>query len=152
MMRKLSLLLLMGLLTLPTCFAASRGSKADAESLVKKAILYLQQNGREKSFKAFSAPSTQFIDRDIYVVAYDRKGNCYAHGQTAKMVGKNFINIVDVSGKEYMKDRIKLSKEKNEFWHSYKFTDPLTKQVLSKDTFCTNYQDLIVCAGAYHED
>ncbi|MDW5417551.1 cache domain-containing protein [Iodobacter sp. CM08] len=151
-MRMLCLLMLMGLFILPICFAEGRGSKTDAENLVKKSINYLQKNGREKSFKAFTAPSTEFIDRDIYVVAYDRKGNCYAHGQTEKMVGKNFISIVDVSGKEYMKERVKLSGEKNEFWHSYKFTDPLTKQVLNKDTFCTNYQELIICAGVYHEN
>jgi cytochrome c len=134
------------------CTAEVRGSKQAAEAMVSRALEYLKKNGHEKSFKAFTAPSTDFVDKDIYIVAYDKTGRCLAHGQTEKMVGKDFINIVDISGKNYIKERMKLAEQRKEFWHGYKFTDPITKKILSKETFCKTYQELIICSGIYHDE
>ncbi|MFC7420249.1 cache domain-containing protein [Iodobacter arcticus] len=129
-----------------------RGGRVDAENMVKKAIAYLNVNGPQESFAAFTAPSQAFVDKDIYIAVYDRQGVCRAHGQTAKMVGKNFMNIVDISGKEYIKERIKLAASQQEFWHQYKFTDPISKKILKKDMFCKNNNQFIVCAGVYFPD
>lgn len=145
-------LVLLFLMAISCAKEDERGGRADAENMVKKAIAYLNANGPEKSFIAFTAPSQAFVDKDIYIAVYDRSGVCRAHGQTAKMVGKNFMNIVDINGKEYIKERIKLASSQAEFWHQYKFTDPISKKILKKDMFCKNSNEFILCAGVYFPD
>jgi cytochrome c len=145
-------LILLLLMTVSSAKEGERGGRADAENMVKKAIAYLNVNGQEKSFAAFTAPSQAFVDRDIYIAVYDKNGVCRAHGQNAKMLGKNFMNIVDINGKQYIKERIKLAASQQEFWHQYRFTDPISKKILEKDMYCKTNNEFILCAGVYFPD
>ncbi|HET8706078.1 MAG TPA: cache domain-containing protein [Pseudomonadales bacterium] len=129
----------------------TRATKADAEAMVKKAVTYLKENGKEKAYKAFTAPSTEFVDRDVYVVAYDMSGNCLAHGQNSKQVGLSLIGLKDPDGKEFVKERVEFAKMKNNFWQEYKFTDPLTKKILPKESYCEKAEEVVICAGVYKQ-
>jgi signal transduction histidine kinase len=72
-----------------------------------------------------------------------------AHGQNPKMVGKELIELLDPDGKAFVKERVELAKSKNKFWHDYKFTDPVTKKVLPKSTYCERLDSTAVCVGIY---
>lgn len=130
---------------------AARATKADAEAMVKKAVTFLKEKGKETAFKAFTAPSTDFTDRDVYVVAYDMSGVCLAHGQNSKQVGLSLIGLKDPDGKEFVKERVEFAKMKDNFWQDYKFTDPLTKKILPKESYCEKADDAIICAGIYKQ-
>lgn len=129
----------------------TRATKVEAEAMVKKAVEFLKQNGKDAAFKAFTAPSTQFTDRDLYVVAYDLNGKCLAHGQNSKQVGLSLIGLKDPDGKEFVKERVELAKSKGTFWQDYKFTDPLTKKIMPKVSYCEKADDAVVCAGVYSQ-
>jgi len=131
--------------------ASERASRADAEKMVKRGLETLKQSGKDKAVTEFTAPSKAFVDRDLYLVIYDLNGNCVAHGQNAKQVGKPLIGLKDPDGKLFVKERVDLAKAQGKFWQDYKFTDPLTKKVLPKQMYCERADDLIVCGGVYKE-
>jgi hypothetical protein len=66
--------------------------------MVKKAKAFIKANGQEKAFAEFSNPKGQFVDRDIYIFVFDKKGNTLAHGGNSKLIGKNLYDLKDVDG------------------------------------------------------
>jgi cytochrome c len=136
---------------LSSVHAADRAKRADAEAMVKKGVAFLKANGREKAVEAMTAPSKQFVDRDLYLVIYDMDGVAVAHGQNKGQVGKKLIGLKDPDGKPFVQERVDLAKSKGTFWQDYKFTDPLTKHVLPKQMYCEKEGELIVCGGVYKE-
>jgi cytochrome c len=125
------------------------GSAKEAEAMVAKAVAHIKAAGVEKAYQDFTAKAPGFVDRDLYVVVYDLTGKVLAHGQNPKMVGKDLIDLKDPDGKQFVKERVELARSKGSFWHDYKFTDPMTKKVLPKSTFCQRVESTAVCVGIY---
>ena len=117
--------------------------------MVKKGIAYIKANGKDKGNAEISNKSGQFIDRDLYLVVYALDGTVKAHGANEKMIGKNLIDLKDVDGKEFVKERVELAKSKGTFWQDYKFTDPTTKKIAPKSMYCEKLDDVAVCGGIY---
>ena len=65
------------------------------------------------------------------------------------MVGKNLIDLKDIDGKEFVRERVELAKTKNTFTQDYKFTDPTTKKIAPKTMYCEKLDDAVVCGGVY---
>ena len=126
-----------------------RGTAAEAVALVKKAIQYIKDNGREKAFAEISNPNGRFVDRDLYVTVYDMNGVCLAHGFNKKMVGKNMIDLKDPDGKAFVKERIDLAKTKDSFWMDYKYVNPIKKQIEQKSQYVEKMGDILVNSGIY---
>ena len=120
----------------------------DAEAMVAKAVqaISVDQNG---TFNEITAKDPKWIIADLYPVVYDMNGKCLSHGQNAKQVGKDLLEIADADGKEFVKERVSLAKSQGKFWQDYKFTDPVTKKVLPKSAYCEKSGEVIVCAGIY---
>ncbi|MFN7834553.1 MAG: cache domain-containing protein [Burkholderiaceae bacterium] len=130
-------------------FAAEEfATPKDAEAMVKKVMPAIKA-GKEKTYAEITAKDAKWIDRDLYPVVYDLKGHVLAHGQNAKQVGKDLIELKDADGKEFVKERVELAQSKGKFWQDYKFTDPVTKKVLPKSMYCEKLDDTVVCAGVY---
>ena len=127
----------------------TRASREEAEKMVHRGIEFLKKNGRDKTAAEITAPSRTFVDRDLYLVIYDLTGTVVAHGQNPKQVGKNLIELKDPDGKPFVQERVELAKSRGTFWQDYKFTDPLTKKVLPKQSYCAKEGDLVLCGGVY---
>jgi cytochrome c len=136
-------------LTAGAATAAEKATAPEAEAMVKKAVTFLKQNGPEKAYPAFQDRQGQFVDRDLYVVVYSLDGKCLSHGANQKMVGKDFLEVQDVDGKFYIKERMELAKAKQTFWQDYKFTNPVTKKIEPKSMYCEKADDKLVCGGVY---
>jgi cytochrome c len=110
-------------------YAADGGAtKAEAEAMVKKGVAFIKANGAAKAYEEISKRNGQFVDRDLYLVVYGLDGMVHAHGGNVKMVGKNLMELKDIDGKAFVKERVELAKAKPSFWQSYKFTNPETKK------------------------
>lgn len=131
--------------------AEKRGTEKDAVAMVKKAAAFIKANGKDKAFAEISDPKGQFVDGDLYVTVYDMNGTCLAHGFNKKMVGKNMIDLKDVDGKPFVKERNELAKTKDSFWVDYKYANPVTKQIESKTQYTEKVGDVLVCCGAYKQ-
>jgi len=124
-------------------------TRQEAEAMVTKAVKHIKEAGKDKAYTDFTDKNGGYIDRDLYIAVYDLEGKVRAHGQNPKMVGKEMIGIKDADGKAFVKERVDMAKAQGKFWQDYKFTDPLTKQVLPKSMYCEKLDDTAVCAGVY---
>jgi cytochrome c len=129
--------------------AAELVTKPEAEAMVKKALVFIKANGKDKAYAEIDKKNGQFSDRDLYLVAYGLDGVVRAHGANAKMIGKNLMEIKDVDGKAFVKERVELAKKKVPFWQDYKFTNPVSGAIEPKTMYCQPVEDMVVCGGVY---
>lgn len=142
--------LALGLAFGPAAFAKEgNATKDDAVATVKKGIAFIKANGKDKGYAEVSNKEGQFIDRDLYLVVYGLDGTVRAHGANGKMVGKNLIDLKDVDGKPFVKERVDLAQSKGTFWQDYKFTNPVTKKIEPKSMYCEKLDDSVLCGGIY---
>jgi cytochrome c len=146
----LAIALLAATLACGTAWAASEhASTKDAEAMVKKGVTFIKSNGKDKGYAEITNKQGPFIDRDLYLVVYQLDGKVLAHGANEKMVGRVLIDLKDVDGKEFVRERVELGKAKEKFWQDYKFTNPVTKKVEPKSMYCERLDDTVVCGGVY---
>lgn len=136
-------------LYLSYAMAQEAGTKDEAVALVKKAIEYIKANGRDKAFEEFTNPKGKFVDRDLYITVYDMTGKCLAHGQKKSMVGMDLIDMKDVDGKEFMKERMEIMKKQATFWQDYKFMNPVSKKIEPKTMYLEKFEDIVIGCGVY---
>jgi cytochrome c len=133
----------------PVYAKEGNATAAEATAMVKKGVAFIKANGKEKGVAEINAKGGQFTDRDLYLVVYGLDGVVHAHGANEKMVGKNLIDLKDVDGKPFVKERVELAQSKGTFWQDYKFTNPVTKKIEPKSMYCEKLNDAVVCGGIY---
>jgi signal transduction histidine kinase len=137
------------LAALPALGAAD-ATKDDAVAMVKKGVAFIKANGIEKGYAAVSDKAGAFIDRDLYLVVYGLDGKCLAHGANPKQIGRDLIDLTDIDGKYFVKERVAMVKAKPAgAWQEYKFTNPVSKKVEPKVMYCEKLGDTAVCGGVY---
>lgn len=129
--------------------AAEHATAAEATAMVKKGVAFIKANGKDKGHAEISNKEGQFKDRDLYLVVYGLDGVVRAHGANEKMIGKNLIDLKDVDGKPFVKERVELAQAKGTFWQDYKFTNPVSKKIEPKSMYCEKLEDAVVCGGIY---
>jgi cytochrome c len=136
-------------LALGSAHAAKDAGTEDAIAMVKKGVTFIKASGKDKGYAEISNKQGQFIDRDLYLVVYGLDGTVRAHGANEKMIGKNLIELKDIDGKPFVKERVELAQAKGTFWQDYKFTNPVTKKIEPKSMYCEKLEDAVVCGGIY---
>lgn len=129
--------------------APRRGTADEAVAMVKKAAAYLTENGREKAIAAFNDPKGEFIKGDLYVFMFTFDGTALAHGQNAKMVGKNLIDLK--AGEVFpIREFIKIAKSPaGSGWFGYKWPNSITKAMEEKNTYVERNGDVLIGVGTY---
>ncbi|MDE2083199.1 MAG: cache domain-containing protein [Burkholderiales bacterium] len=129
---------------------AGNATKDEAVAMVKKGIAYIKANGTEKGYAEIDNKGGPFVDRDLYLTVYGMDGKCLAHGANAKMIGKNLMELTDVDGKYFVKERVALVQATpTGVWQDYKFTNPVSKKVEPKAMYCEKLGETAVCGGVY---
>lgn len=139
--------LTLGLLNFPV-FAADHGTANEAKAMVQKAIDAMKKSGVEATIAEINKRDGQYQDRDLYVVVYDMNGKNLAH-LNPKMVGKEMMDLTDVDGKFFIRERIELVKAKGKAWQDYKFVNPTSKQIEPKSMYVEKFENVIVGCGIY---
>ncbi|HJV64313.1 MAG TPA: cache domain-containing protein [Geomonas sp.] len=130
-----------------TSLAASH-KPADAQAFVKKAAVYLRENGREKAVAEYNNPQGKFVQGELYIIAYDFNGVLLANPHNLKMVGHNRLELKDADGKQFVKEFIKAGK-KGSGWVSYKWNNPVSNKIERKRTYLEAVQGIILGCGIY---
>ena len=95
------------------------GTAEEAEALVVKAVAHVRSVGAQKAYQDFTSKASDFVE------------------------------LRGPDGNPWIKERVKLARTKNKFWQDYKFRDPITKETLSKSTYCERLESTVICAGIY---
>ena len=129
---------------------SNNANRDEATAMVKKGVAFIKAQGIEKGYAEISNKGGQFVDRDLYLVVYGLDGKCLAHSANAKQIGKDLIDLTDIDGKYFVKERVELARSKPAgFWQEYKFTNPVSKKVEPKVMYCEKLGDTAVCGGVY---
>jgi cytochrome c len=144
-------LLGLSLTSAAVAFAADGGATKDqAVAMVKKGVAYVKANPHDKAYADISDKGNAgFHEQDLYLVVYGLDGTVKAHGANAKMIGRNLIDLKDIDGKPFVKERVDMAKSQASFWQDYKFTNPENKKIEPKSMYCEKLDDTVVCGGIY---
>jgi len=119
--------------------------KHEAVSMVEKALAYIQANGKDKALAEFNKPQGKFVDRDLYIFAYDFNGVNKALVTKPALVGKNLIDMKDADGRYFIKDLIALA-SKGGGWYDYTWDDK------NKSSYVVKVDDTLwIGCGEYHQ-
>jgi len=130
--------------------AADGGATAEqATAMVKKGVAFIKANGAEKAYAEITSKTGQFRFHDLYLTVYGLDGTVHAHGANEKMVGRNLLELKDIDGKAFVKERVELAQTKATFWQDYKFTNPENKKIEPKSMYCERLEQTVVCGGIY---
>ncbi len=147
--RQISVLLAAASLLGAASLAHAGATADDATAMVKSGVAFIKANGKDKGYAEVSNKAGQFKKDDLYLVVYGLDGTVHAHGANEKMIGKNLIDLKDIDGKPFVRERVELAKSKGTFWQDYKFTNPTTKKIEPKAMYCEKLDDSVVCGGIY---
>ncbi len=126
-----------------------KGTPAESENLVKKAVSYIQKNGREKAFAEISNTEGRFRNRDLFIFVHDLNGRVLAHGRDPRKVGESELETRDANGILYVKDRIEMVKRHGNGRQQYQNINPATKKIELKVAYVEKYEDFMVGSGAF---
>ncbi|MBA3954458.1 cache domain-containing protein [Candidatus Dependentiae bacterium] len=120
------------------------------EELVKMAVAYFNQNGKEATFALINNPTGPFVKGDIYMFAYDFKGICVAHGNNAALVGQNLIDQVDSRGKAITKALITTARtRKGSGWVDYTWLNDYKRAYVERVVDPKTKKPYLISAGYY---
>jgi cytochrome c len=144
-------LALVPLFALATAAHAAEGGATpeQAIAMVKKGVAFVKAQGTDKAYAEITSKTGQFRFEDLYLTVYGTDGTVLAHGANERMVGRNLIDLKDVDGKAFVRERMELAKAKPTFWQDYKFTNPETKKIEPKSMYCERLEQTVVCGGVY---
>ena len=137
-----------------TAFAVTgeRGSPEEARVLAERAARVLEASGsdRDQVLERFIAPSTEFVDRDLYVFVLDLEGTLHAHGDNARLVGKSMIKLKDIRGQYIARNAIDTAIRNQAGWTpEYHFPGPISRKIGVKQSYVIKVGDLVVGVGFY---
>ena len=140
--------LLLALLSFNAAAAPGRGTEAEAQGLVKKAIQYYDKVGRDKALAEFQKKPGPFVDRDLYVTVYTMDGMSLSH-INPKMVGKNMMELRDADGKYHIRERLEAAQHGASGWQDFKFYNPVSKKIEPKRMYWEKHDGIVFACGAY---
>jgi cytochrome c len=129
--------------------AEDYGNKDQAVAMVKRAIARVNEIGFDAAKVEFMDRNGKFFDRDLYIIVVDLAGTRVVHGQNPKLIGKTYIDAVDVNGKEYGKEVMQIAAGPGTGWVSFMFKDPITGKVLPKENYVEKAGNYIYLSGVY---
>ncbi len=98
-------------------------SAEEMVAFVQKAFEYAKIEGKEAALAEFNNKSGRFVDRDLYIFAYDVNATTLAHPFQPQLVGTNRWNLTDVAGNHPLPDTIRAAQAGGGFSH-FLYQDP----------------------------
>ncbi len=127
-----------------------QGAADQARQMVFDAMVHLRTQGFEQAVADFHDKRGPFIDRDLYVFIFDRRGRYVVHGAIPENDGKLLSGIPGLDADKLVTDAWEVCDYEQSGWVNYTITHPLTGAVQSKSSYVMPLDDdrLIGC-GCY---
>lgn len=126
-----------------------QATTAEVEAFVKEALEYARSNEKDEVLAVFTDPSGDFVRGELYIYAYDFKGNVIAHGGDSGLVGQNLIDYTDPEGVRVIERLRELARE-GEGWLEYTWNNPGTGRQEAKLGYVVKVDDSwFIGSGTY---
>lgn len=137
-------------------FSDSNITVSEVTDLVNQTALDMGRDALEtiKNINAGLPPYINIQNPDLYVFVYDHDVNMVAHAENPSMVGLNYHNKVDVSGKPFRDELVQNALTNGTGWVDYIYSSPVETGLFWKSTKCqlatgSDGNQYIICAGMY---
>ncbi len=127
----------------------SKRVEEDAKKWVDKAVDFYNASGKRIALAEYTNSNGQFVQDEMYIYVLNRKGTMLAHGVNERFVGEDFSDLKDSDGKSFIKEILETANTQGSGWVEYKWSNPVTKEVLPKKVYFKKVDDLIICSGVY---
>lgn len=128
---------------------AQNATKEQAVELVKAAAAAVQTQGKDSVISEVNAKSDKWHKGELYLIVLGLDGSHLAHPTNAKLLGKAMLDVPDVDGKLFRKERVDIATGKGEGWVDYKYKNPKSGGVEQKTLYVFKQGDVILSAGIY---
>ena len=134
----------------PRTVVPGLATSEEARVLVRKAVEFYRQHGRERFLKEINNPQGAFCKGDLYAFVYYQNMTMLGHPVKPEMVGQNQLDLKDwPGGKFFTREIQEVARSKGSGWVDYEFENPANHEREPKTTYIERADDLIICAGAY---
>lgn len=129
-------------------FRLRQGSADEAMALVRKAVALYQSHGQQ-ALNMITSDQKVYVDRDMYVFAFDRQGRYRALSGKADKVGSAVRDNPGVDGDRLVREAFDRAAHGGG-WVDYAFTNPQTGIVDLKTSYIEPVaDDLLIGCGVY---
>jgi len=129
-------------------FRLRQGSADEALALVQRAVELYRSRG-EVALHEITHAAKGWVDRDMYVFAFDRGGIYRAFGGNAARLGGSVRDLPGVDGAKLVSDAFDCA-EHGGGWVDYDFANPTTGEVDLKTSYVEPVtRDLVIGCGVY---
>ena len=127
-----------------------QGTADEARALVERAAALVQRLGWQSAQPELHRRGGDFIDRDLYVFAFDRQGVYRAFSSTPAKVGTALAAISGLDAARLVRDAWSCVDNDDAGWVDYEIVNPTTGAVTPKTSYvCGVGNDLLVGCGVY---
>ena len=133
--------------------AAQRGTPAEAQALLKKAVDHYKAVGRKQALTDFTSKKAPFSDRDLYVFCIGPDRIISAHGFVASYVGTSADALLrDADGKPLGKAIFDAASGPTGGSVRYRFVNPVSGKTEPKVSFVEKVGTDVCGVGAYQPE
>lgn len=126
-----------------------QGTADEAMALVEKAMALVENVGYEQAKASFYDKEAGFLDRDLYIFVFDRKGVYHVIGADIKRVGTSLFDTPGVDAQALIDDAWRRC-EQGGGWVEYNIVNPVSGEVKGKSSYVLPLtEDLLIGCGAY---
>ncbi len=127
-----------------------QGTADQARQLVFDAMVHLRSVGYEQAVRDFHDRSQPFIDRDMYIFIFDRRGIYQVHGALPEKDNTDLRIIPGLDADKLVADAWDVCDRDQGGWVNYVITNPVTRETQAKTSYVVPLDDqrLLGC-GCY---
>jgi hypothetical protein len=127
-----------------------QGTADQARQLVFDALVHLRSAGFDQALRDFHDPHGGFIDRDLYVFIFDRRGHYVVHGAMPEKDRTDLRAIPGLDAENLIAQAWEVCDQDQGGWIHYTITNPVTRDVQAKISYVVPIDDdrLLGC-GCY---
>lgn len=141
-------MLFMIAIPLGAAVADERGTAAEAQAMVARAIESFDADGAEQTFAEIDAQDPAFRDRDLYVFVIGPDRRIVAHAGDVKRIGIDLRDVRDHNERPYGQ-MILHEASTDGVWVDYERLDYLSNEVLPKSSWVVRHMGYIFGVGIY---
>lgn len=131
--------------------AQARGTPAQAQAMLKRAVQHYDSVGRAQALKDFMAKQPAFFDRDLYVACIGPDHRLSANGAFPTYVGTAMDALRDAEGHSLGAAMFAAAQPGGAGLVRYSWLNPLTHNVEPKVTYVRLVGQDVCAVGAYSQ-
>ncbi|GGX37793.1 methyl-accepting chemotaxis protein [Undibacterium squillarum] len=129
-------------------FRLRQGTADEAHAMVQNAVRAYHNNPRQTLNQITENHQQAFVDRDMYVFAFNRQGEYLAFGGNPSKLRVSLMNLPGLDGQKLVEDAFALPQTGG--WVDYQITNPSTGRVEHKTSYIEAVSDdLVIGCGVY---